>query len=306
MLEETQQPDVAGTSVENAVNQPDLKEAGANDGQEMPPAEPAQDLPVQPEGEVEEAADKAEEVPVVGNLISSSADEDIVETGELTKLVESLPNGAEPSPVENLPAAAVLQGVQDVSGKAPEATPQEEAAVVQEQSAQAAADTAQAPLSEEEQYVEDCRVNGTLEQKRILAAVETFCANIRPKAIITPANYIKQQYMFLEHLLWLLDHEYTKFRPAWNLLLVYFNLNHGNPTPASYTALSEYSAHRYPNEWNRGEENFIAYGQLMVMLRLTRNPATRKHDLKRLSLDKLEKSVFTEHRLSNLRQFYGQ
>lgn len=160
-------------------------------------------------------------------------------------------------------------------------------------------------LSEEEQYLEKIRVDGTVEQKRMLAAIETFVQNLRPKTVIDPDKGVRFQYEFLQHLLWILEKDYDAFRAGWNVLLVYFSLHHGRSTPSDYTALSEYSTTRFLFAWNKGEERCNAYRNLITLLRATRNKDTRKHDIKTIMIDKIAPDVITQKAVDNLKKFYA-
>ena len=160
-------------------------------------------------------------------------------------------------------------------------------------------------LTEEEQYLEKIRIEGTVEQKRMLAAIETFVQNLRPKTVIEPDKGVRYQYEFLQHLLWILEKDYDVFRAGWNVLLVYFGLHHGRSTPSEYTALSEYSTTRFLFAWNKGEERCNAYRNLITLLRATRNKDTRKHDIKTIMIDKIAPDVISQKAVDNLKKFYA-
>lgn len=160
-------------------------------------------------------------------------------------------------------------------------------------------------LTEEEAYLEKIRESGTLEQKRILAAVETFVELFDPKKPLSAEAAVAGQHEFLQHMLWLLKKEYETFKGGWNALLVYFAVHHGNPSPANYSALSEYSAHRARHAWAKSPDLLLAFENLIAVLRATRVKATRQHDVKRLAFDKIGSEALTEQGLSNLKKFYG-
>lgn len=192
--------------------------------------------------------------------------------------------------------AAVIEPVV-VAAPAPVVSAPVEAPVVQ-------ADT-QVELSEEEQYLNKIRIDGTMEQKRILAAIETFCEQLRPKAEIPPEKACQYQHEFLQHLVWIVEKEYEVFKAGWNVLLVYFSAYHGQNSASRYSALSEYNTDRYLFAWNKGTDKVNAYRGLTTLLRATRNKATRKHDIKTLSMDRVAPNVITDRGLSNLKQFYA-
>lgn len=159
-------------------------------------------------------------------------------------------------------------------------------------------------LSDEEKYIEQIRATGTVEQKSILAAVESFFEKMDPKKPANEAQIVDAQFQFLTALRWILSKEYNAFRPAWNVLLVFFSIHHGRPTQADYSALSEYSTNRCLAGWTKGSDVCNAYRNLVTLLRTTRNSATRRHDVKTLSIPLLAPSVLTADQLENLQKFY--
>ena len=182
-------------------------------------------------------------------------------------------------------------------------------AIVAENQAKELAVVAAAPsapeLSEEEAYLNKIRESGTPEQKRMLAAVETFAANMKPRVEIEATKGASYQVEFLDHLLWILKKDYEVFRGAWNVLLVYFNLYHGVNSARSYTALSEFSTTRFLFAWTKGVDKCNCYRNLITLLRATRNKDTRKHDIKTINIAFVGPNVLTEVEMNNLKQFYG-
>lgn len=169
----------------------------------------------------------------------------------------------------------------------------------------AAAPASTSDKSEEELYLDKVRESGTIEQKRMLAALETFVAQMKPRVEIEPSKGVIFQAEFLEHLLWLLKKDYEAFRGGWNVLLVYFSLYHGVNSARSYTALSEFSTTRFLFAWTKGVDKCNCYRNLITLLRATRNKDTRKHDIKTINLAFVGPNVIGEDELNNLKQFYG-
>ena len=158
--------------------------------------------------------------------------------------------------------------------------------------------------SEEEQYLDKIRISGTVEQKRMLAAIETFVDRMKPRVEIEPSKGVVYQAEFLDHLLWLLKKDYESFRGGWNVLLIYFSLYHGINSARSYTALSEFSTTRFLFAWTKGLDKCNCYRNLITLLRATRHKETRKHDIKTINLEFIGPNVLTEVELNNLKQFY--
>lgn len=258
-------------------------------------------------GEVQDSAEGSNEAPVDQAQAdgtqdtAAGAEEKIEETADV---VDQAPAETPPSEAPAAPVAAAepIKEVEQVVEVAPEAI--EPPAGVKPAKVEVPSPS-QSNKSEEEEYLDKIRVDGTIEQKRMLAAIETFAGRMVPRVAIEPEKCVSYQYEFLSHLLWLLDKEYEVFRGGWNVLLVYFQLHHGSPRPDDYTALSEISVSRHIYAWTRGTESCNAYLNLITLLRATRNKATRATSVKMISIDKIGPSVLSEKAVSNLRQFYN-
>ena len=267
--------------------------------------EEVQQTPLENPEAVEQAVEEtvtetvASEVPVTETVAVEEAS--VQEEVAVTETVVIQEPAVEVTETAETPTPTVEEPVQEVvEAKAEVVEVQEPVKAEPATSTEAARE-----LTEEEQYLEKIRVEGTVEQKRMLAAIETFVQNLRPKTVIEPDKGVRYQYEFLQHLLWILEKDYDVFRAGWNVLLVYFGLNHGRSTPSEYTALSEYSTTRFLFAWNKGEERCNAYRNLITLLRATRNKDTRKHDIKTIMIDKIAPDVISQKAVDNLKKFYA-
>jgi len=199
-----------------------------------------------------------------------------------------------PEPEVKQPEVSVVETVKETVVLTPEPVVDTEA-LAPEKSVQ---------LTDEEAYIEKIRTEGTVEQKRILAAVESFSEKLNPRRPATDAIINEAQQEFLGHLQWALNKDYEVFRQVWNVILVYFAIHHGKPTQANYSAISEYSTNRSLHSWSKGEEKCDAYRNLLTLIRMTRHSATRKHDVKAVSLEKIAPNVVAQKQLENLQKFY--
>ena len=241
--------------------------------------------------QVEQVQDVAEQVPVAE------------EQPEVIKSEVIAAENLQPDPIEDgtlVQAMATADAI--VEAKSTPATADSIAEAAAEFVAAAAPSS---DLSEEEAYLNKIRESGTPEQKRMLAAVETFAANMKPRVEIEATKGASYQVEFLDHLLWILKKDYETFRGAWNVLLVYFNLYHGVNSARSYTALSEFSTTRFLFAWTKGIDKCNCYRNLITLLRATRNKDTRKHDIKTINIAFIGPNVLTEVEMNNLKQFYG-
>lgn len=217
---------------------------------------------------------------------------------------------AEPGLAEELPIAeiaAVNPGAQDASIEQPAVEPIP--AIVPEVAPVVA--TVQTPstggqdTSENKEYLDNIRENGTVIQKQALDALDQFCTRMRPRAPITAVQAMEAQRDLLDFMTVLLRKDYEDFRKGWSTMLVYFAEHHGDrPTAKDYTALSEYSTSRHLDSW-KDEDRAGAYNNLLTLLRVTRNSNTRKQDVKRIRLDMLAPTFLNARCMDNLQRFYA-
>lgn len=229
------------------------------------------------------------------------------ETDEASKLIEGSAITATETIDDQGTSDQAEQPEQPVLEVKPEPTPEPQVPVVQ---AVVIQDTSASTeeLSEAQAYLNGIREKGTDAQKRILTAIEAFCDRTRPRMPIKEGDGFKAQNDLLNHMLWALDQEPSEFDKAWSTLLIYFLEHHdfagGRNSPSGYTALSEYRATAFREEWT-DHDRLTAYTNLITVLRTTRNPKTRKHDIKTVVLDKVSPEVINGKRLENLQRFYG-
>lgn len=210
--------------------------------------------------------------------------------------------------VEAAPASpAPVDGVKDESVS--------ENQVVEQSTAEAVTDSAPAPgaaapaeeevdMTEEAAYLAKVRATGTEGQKKILAAIELYCERFRHRAPVTGEEGVKWQYEFLLHVLKLINSEYDVFKAGWNVLLVFFKEHHGRSSVSNTSPISDGPASRFGPHWERGEETWAAYKNIFELLRATRDPATRKMNVKNIVMERVGPGLITEDGLRNLRRFY--
>lgn len=273
----------------------------------------SEDLGTKAEAPVEQAApqEEANAAPVASATETPAATEEALKDDALSKKVPQ----EEPAATEVTESAEQVAPVSPTAVEPAEPIKVEPVAKVTEAPVAAApllpgegkpwVEPAAKPASEEEAYLEDVRENGTEVQKRILAAVETFAEKLKPRSPITPSECSKCQYEFLGHLSWAMKKDYEDFRKAWNVILVYFFVNHGTSNSRDYTALSEFSTNRYLSAWTKGAESCMVYANLITLLRATRNAKTRKHDIRTIDLNKVGAGYLSPEQIENLKKFYN-
>lgn len=262
------------------------------------PGAPAHEAPP-----VDTAVETAAEAEAKQNFVDGQdAGEQVVEE-ESTNAPEP-----EPAPVEVVKqeetvketAAPEAPAAPAVSAVAP-ATISVAAAVVTQQE-----ESEQGDLSEEEAYLAKIREGGTDTQKRVLNAIDLYCERFRHRAPVDPEQGVKWQYEFLIHVLKLINSDYETFKGGWNALLVFFKLNHGRSSVSNKSPISDGPSSRFGPNWERGEESWNAYRNILELLRATRDPATRKDAVKNIVFERIApgQGLINDEGLRNLRRFY--
>lgn len=216
-----------------------------------------------------------------------------------------LPEVAAAEPVAVVPVAevAVQVEVPVVEIKQPEPVP---APVVEAPKQPEPAQPApQSTGDADADFLAGVRLTGTPLQKSIIAALDLFCDRMAPRKPITEEAAIRAQGDLLGWFDRILNAPIGEFKQAWAVVLLYFKVNHGNAnSPSSYTALSEYRSASFLDKW-ADEDRSIAFVDLMTLARATRVVETRKHDIKRIALDRVAPGFLDEEKLNKLKNFYG-
>lgn len=263
--------------------------------------------PIDPASEAAEVSPETTSSEVTTDTADNTASPEIEVPGGTNELTGKEPE-PEPAAEPAAEAAPVEPSKVDEEVKPETVDPE----VVQEPAKEVAPEPAAAPavveetanLSEEEQYLKNVRENGTDAQKKILAAIDLYCERFRPRAPVEGTQAVSWQYEFLIHLLKLINSEYDTFKGGWNALLVFFKMNHGRSSVSNKSPISDGPSSRFGPHWERGEESWAAYKNLFELLRSTRDPETRKENVKKIVLERVAPGLITEDGLRNLRRFY--
>ena len=253
--------------------------------------------PVAPQSETTaETAEKTEQTTGDTAVQAEAADPAEVAQGDVEAAKEEVQKAEEPAPA---PAPAAVDGVKDESVEQ-KADPEPDPAPVTE----TAEEESKVDMTEEAAYLAKVRASGTEGQKKILAAIELYCERFRPRAPVTGEQGVKWQYEFLLHALKLINSEYDVFKAGWNVLLVFFKEHHGRSSVSNTSPISDGPASRFGPYWERGDETWAAYKNIFELLRATRDPATRKMNVKNIVMERVGPGLITEDGLRNLRRFY--
>lgn len=228
------------------------------------------------------------------------ADASAVETEQ--PAVESPPEAV--AAVEEPMAEAAIQPEEPVvEVKQPEPTPVP--VVETPKQPEVAQPAVQATGDSDADFLAGVRLTGTPLQKSIIDALDLFCDRMAPRKPITEEAAIRAQGDLLGWFERILNAPIGEFKQAWAVVLLYFKVNHGNSnSPSSYSALSEYRSASFLDKW-ADEDRSIAFVDLMTLARATRVVETRKHDIKRIALDRVAPGFLDEEKLNKLKNFYG-
>lgn len=203
----------------------------------------------------------------------------------------------EPSPTEN---KAITEESSPSAPSAPVEVPPPSTAKVIETASKAA------PEMDGEVWLKNTRENGTPEQKSIIAALDEFCELTAPMKPITPREmYLAQSRLWTTLKAILSIETFETFRKAWNAGLTYFAVHGGDNRKRIRTALSEAYFGRHTYAWERDPMDCIAFQLTMNVMRMTRDPNTRRKEFSsNVKLEQMKSESFTDKMISNLAAFY--
>ena len=155
-------------------------------------------------------------------------------------------------------------------------------------------------------YLKKIEESGSTFDKNVLQSVKALYEALTPRRPITDQSGASAQDLFLRWVEAILSKPIEEARSAWNILLVFFDLYHGDKnSPSSYTSLSEYRAADFASGWNGQHERYVAYVSVIGLLRATRKVEGRKAAFKEFLIEKLGESVFTEDQRSKVKRIYA-
>lgn len=275
-------PSEGASNVETMANVTDTQ--GADQGTVEHPGVPSEP-DASAEGDLKDEPDSTSDAAGTGDdKISEDAqgdqgDQDIVDKQDAEK--------ASAQPAENTGQDA---SAQDPSVKAEEDLKQEVEPKKEE-------------LSPAAQFLMDVKVNGTDIQKKAISVMEHFSSVLVARVPIKPAYANAAQRALTDYMLSLLQMEYADFKQGWSTLLVYFFEHHDNSSILTYSSVSEQNMLRYLNYW-KDVEKARAFSVLVALLRMTRDPASRKTASKNLNFDATIAGLISERGIDNLKKFY--
>lgn len=160
---------------------------------------------------------------------------------------------------------------------------------------------AAAPASSFSVQIENLKAKGSLSEKALIQAMESYIDQMRPGKPISENDGAHQQYS-----LWRMIHGLIhqvppeEFPKHWNLLLSFFSQNQGEGQ-----VFHDRYVFRFSEYWSRAEAELDGFQRILNLIKLTADPQTRKLGLKQVSLDRTLSAGFTEEGRQKLLSFYA-
>lgn len=209
----------------------------------------------------------------------------VVENTSETSVVET--PVAETVAVEE--AAAVVETVEE-KPKAPIVAPE-----VKNLAVAPVVNTAEPNL---EAVFEQMRQTGTVYEKMTMASLDAYKDNMAPGLPVSPDAGARQQYNLWKLLEALVEASpEAEFKKLWSVTLAFI---HGNINGV----FNDRYVYRFADQWVWGLGELNAFQRLLNLATTTSNSATRKNDLRRVSIDKTLAEGFSEKAKQRLGNYY--
>ena len=156
------------------------------------------------------------------------------------------------------------------------------------------------PPSDFETIIANFKQTGTANERALIAKLEEYIQNMKPNTQISWEDGHRHQYTLWKTLRLIIENTPAdQFRQSWNIILMFFNKFGGRGEVFHGTKVF-----RFSEMWNRDEVELAAFQNLLNLIILTCNPATRKSSLKQVSLEKTLKQKFSEAGRQKVIAFY--
>lgn len=207
--------------------------------------------------------------------------------------------------------AVVVQETAQEEQKAPEVVQQ---AVVEPKlevktEVQAAPQVQQKPVQQQTQakkqnflniddYLNDIKENGTITQKNLIAALDKYLEDLKPRKPVANNKGADTQYLFWKTLWSVIEHSgQDEFKSLWTIVLAYFDKFKND-------AFNERYVYRFAEYWNANVDELTAFQRLLNLIHLTADPKQRSLGLKQVNVDKSLELMFSEQGRQKVLSFY--
>jgi hypothetical protein len=149
-----------------------------------------------------------------------------------------------------------------------------------------------------EAVFEQMRQTGTVYEKMTMASLDAYKNNMTPGLPVSPDAGARQQYNLWKLLEALVEASpEAEFKKLWSVTLAFI---HGNINGV----FNDRYVYRFADQWVWGLGELNAFQRLLNLATTTANSATRKNDLRRVSIDKTLAEGFSEKAKQRLGNYY--
>lgn len=147
-------------------------------------------------------------------------------------------------------------------------------------------------------YINDLKQNGTTTQKNLIAALDKYLDDMKPRKPIANNKGADTQHLFWKTLWSVIEHSsQEEFKSLWTIVLAYFDKFKND-------AFNERYVYRFAEYWNANVDELSAYQRLLNLIHLTADPKQRTLGLKQVNVDKSLELIFSEQGRQKVLSFY--
>lgn len=150
-----------------------------------------------------------------------------------------------------------------------------------------------------QEYLDNVKANGTVLQKNLIAALDKYLEDLKPRKPVTVDKGANIQYLFWKTLQSAIENSsQEEFKSLWTIVLAYFNLFKDE-------AFHERYVYRFAEYWTASEDELSAFQRLLNLIKLTADPKERALGLKQVNVEKSLELIFSEQGRQKLLNFYS-
>lgn len=159
--------------------------------------------------------------------------------------------------------------------------------------------TAKQNFTNIDDYITSLKETGTVSQKNLIAALEKYLEDMRPRKPILSEKGAEFQYQFWKTLQAVAEHSSNEeFKSLWTIILAYFDKYQEEAFHYRYV-------NRFSEYWSHDVDELSAYQRLINLIKLTAVPKERALGLKQINLNLSLGLVFSEQARQKITNFYN-
>jgi len=149
--------------------------------------------------------------------------------------------------------------------------------------------------------ITNLKAKGTVSEKSLIQAIESYMAAMRPGQPVTDVDGAHHQYTLWTTIRGLIDQvPAEEFAKHWNMLLSFVANNQEEGQ-----VFHDRFVFRFSEHWTRTEADLDAFQRILNLIKLTAKPETRKLTLRQVDLDRTLTKGFTEAGRQKILSFYA-